>query len=81
MNTSNIEDDCFFRIDKSIAGYQIVSVQNFSHLIDLGLAMLNLSAVFGFKSFNQNNTMMLTVHFAQNTNSFDYNSSITSKCF
>lgn len=79
LNVSDIEYDCFFKLDKGIGGYHVVSVQNFSHLIDLGLATFNLSALFGSIKFNENNTILFSVNFAQNTNSFQYGSAIDSK--
>ncbi|CAF4137134.1 unnamed protein product, partial [Rotaria magnacalcarata] len=76
VNMSKVEDDCFFKIDKDMTYYQFLSVQNFSHLIDLKLAMFNLLGWFGLKNPNDKDSLTTTVHFSQNKNSFNFGSSV-----
>ncbi|CAF3323411.1 unnamed protein product [Rotaria socialis] len=75
-NVSQVGDDCFFIIDKDLTSYQHISVQNFSHMIDLKLAMFNLSAWFGLKNPNDMDSLLVTIHFSPNRNSIDVASSI-----
>ncbi|CAF1949815.1 unnamed protein product, partial [Rotaria magnacalcarata] len=76
VNMSKVGDDCFFIIDKDLTSYQHISVQNFSHMIDLKLAMFNLSAWFGLQNPNDMDSLLVGVHFSQNKNSYDVASSI-----
>lgn len=81
VDISKIEDDCFFKVVNGTSAYQVVSVQSFSHLIDLDLAMFNISALIGSKNLKKNDKMIFSVHFSQNKNTYDYRNSISSKHF
>jgi hypothetical protein len=79
VDMSMVKSDCVFRIDEQKTVIQSISVQQYSLLIGLEQAMVNLSALVGLRYANKQDEILMAVHFAQNEGSFDYTRSAKSQ--
>ena len=77
---SMINQRCLFRVNPRQTIVHIVSLSNYSLLIDLKQMMFNLTLWLGFIEGSESDEMTIFVHFVQYEGGFDYSSSFRSKC-
>jgi len=71
-------DQCFFKIEKQINVYQLIPVHTYSLLIDLEQALVNITAFVGIKDRNNQDYVIMSVHFLENEGSGEYSDSLIS---